>query len=78
MLQKLNNRLVAIDKTVDEVEKDIEPIFIENLSKSLKSVINLDSKFKAYNALYNSLYSKDLEIINSKNIIKNLDNEINE
>lgn len=78
LLQKLNNRLVAIDKAVDEVEKDIEPIFIENLSKSLNSVINLDSKFKAYNALYNSLYSKDLEIINSKNIIKNLDIVISE
>lgn len=78
LLQKLNNRLVTINKTVDEVEKDIEPLFIENLSKYLNSVINLDRKFNTYSTLYNSLYSKNSEIINSKNIIKNLDIEINE
>lgn len=78
LLQNLNNRLVTIDKTVDEVEKDIEPLFIENLSKYLNYVINLDNKFSTYNALYNSIYSKNSEIRNYENVINDLDIEINE
>lgn len=78
LLQNLNNRLATIDKTVDEVKKDIEPLFVENLSKYLNYVTNLDNKFSTYNALYNSLYSKNSEIRNSENIINNLDIEINE
>ena len=78
LLQNLNNRLVTIDKTVDEVEKDIEPLFIENLSKYLNYVTNLDNKFSTYNALYNSIYSKNSEIRNYENVINDLDIEINE
>lgn len=78
LLQNLNNRLATIDKTVNEVEKDIEPLFIENLTKYLNCVINLDNKFSTYNALYNSLYSKNSEIRNYENIINNLDIETNE
>ncbi|MFR9278367.1 MAG: AAA family ATPase [Ezakiella coagulans] len=78
LLQNLHNRLVTIERTIAEVEKDIEPIFIENLSKYLNYVINLDEKFNDYNTLYNSLFSKNSDIKYSQNIINNLDNEINE
>lgn len=78
LLQNLHNRLVTIERTIAEVEKDIEPIFIENLSKYLNYVINLDEKFNDYNTLYNSLFSKNSDIEYSQNIINNLDNEINE
>lgn len=78
LLQNLHNRLVTIERTIAEVEKDIEPLFIENLSKYLNYVINLDEKFNDYNTLYNSLFSKNSDIKYSQNIINNLDNEINE
>lgn len=78
LLQNLHNRLVTIERTIAEVEKDIEPLFIENLSKYLNYVINLDEKFNDYNTLYNSLFSKNSDIEYSQNIINNLDNEINE
>lgn len=78
LLQNLHNRLVTIERTIVEVEKDIEPLFIENLSKYLNYVINLDEKFNDYNTLYNSLFSKNSDINYSQNIINNLDNEINE
>lgn len=78
LLQNLHNRLVTIERTIVEVEKDIEPLFIENLSKYLNYVINLDEKFNDYNTLYNSLFSKNSDIEYSQNIINNLDNEINE
>mgnify|MGYP000338088424 CR=1 FL=1 len=78
LLQNLHNRLVTIERTIAEVEKDIEPLFIENLSKYLNYVINLDEKFNDYNTLYNSLFSKNSDIKHSQNIINNLDNEINE
>ena len=78
LLQNLHNRLVTIERTITEVEKDIEPLFIENLSKYLNYVINLDEKFNDYNTLYNSLFSKNSDIKYSQNIINNLDNEINE
>lgn len=78
LLQNLHNRLVTIERTIAEVEKDIEPLFIENLSKYLNYVINLDEKFNDYNTLYNSLFSKNSDIKSSQNIINNLDNEINE
>lgn len=78
LLQNLHNRLVTIERTIAEVEKDIEPLFIENLSKYLNYVINLDEKFNDYNSLYNSLFSKNSDIEYSQNIINNLDNEINE
>lgn len=78
LLQNLHNRLVTIERTIVEVEKDIEPLFIENLSKYLNYVINLDEKFNDYNTLYNSLFSKNSDIKYSQNIINNLDNEINE
>lgn len=78
LLQNLHNRLITIERTIAEVEKDIEPLFIENLSKYLNYVINLDEKFNDYNTLYNSLFSKNSDIKHSQNIINNLDNEINE
>lgn len=78
LLQNLHNRLVTIERTIAEVEKDIDPLFIENLSKYLNYVINLDEKFNDYNTLYNSLFSKNSDIEYSQNIINNLDNEINE
>lgn len=78
LLQNLHNRLITIERTIAEVEKDIDPLFIENLSKYLNYVINLDEKFNDYNTLYNSLFSKNSDIEYSQNIINNLDNEINE
>ena len=78
LLRNLHNRLITIERTIAEVEKDIEPLFIENLSKYLNYVINLDEKFNDYNTLYNSLFSKYSDIKSSQNIINNLDNEINE
>lgn len=78
LLRNLHNRLITIERTIAEVEKDIEPLFIENLSKYLNYVINLDEKFNDYNTLYNSLFSKNSDIKSSQNIINNLDNEINE
>lgn len=78
LLQNIHNRLVTIERTIAEVEKDIEPLFIENLSKYLNYVINLDEKFNDYNTLYNLLFSKNSDIEYSQNIINNLDNEINE
>ncbi len=78
LLRNLHNRLITIERTIAEVEKDIDPLFIENLSKYLNYVINLDEKFNDYNTLYNSLFSKNSDIEYSQNIINNLDNEINE
>ena len=78
LLRNLHNRLITIERTIAEVEKDIEPLFIENLSKYLNYVINLDEKFNDYNTLYNSLFSENSDIKSSQNIINNLDNEINE
>lgn len=78
LLQNLHDRLITIERTIAEVEKDIDPLFIENLSKYLNYVINLDEKFNDYNTLYNSLFSKNSDIEYSQNIINNLDNEINE
>lgn len=78
LLQNLHNRLITIERTIAEVEKDIDPLFIENLTKYLNYVINLDEKFNDYNTLYNSLFSKNSDIEYSQNIINNLDNEINE
>lgn len=78
LLQNLHNRLITIERTIAEVEKDTDPLFIENLSKYLNYVINLDEKFNDYNTLYNSLFSKNSDIEYSQNIINNLDNEINE
>lgn len=78
LLQNLHNRLITIERTIAEVEKDIDPLFIKNLSKYLNYVINLDEKFNDYNTLYNSLVSKNSDIEYSQNIINNLDNEINE
>lgn len=78
LLQNLHNRLITIERTIAEVEKDIDPLFIENLSKYLNYVINLDEKFNDYNTLYNSLFSKNSDIEYSQNIINNLDNEIND